>query len=160
MASKKTSPKLLNKKTVFKMIILIGVLVVGGFYVLTTYTKTTFKKKYVEDAKVNMQMQAQQVPSEFPKDFPVPKNTVLVSSWTNEDKGDLGVSVIWTTTQPYEDLVAFYTSELQKSGYKVLTEFKNKPSYTASFSKGNIAGYVGIAQANETTISVTVGFDK
>ncbi len=162
MASKKNSPKRFSRMATIIVAILLVVIIVGGFYFLSVFIKNNNREQYegefVNDAKINLE--AKQIPSEFPKDFPVFANSSLISAWTNEDKNNLGISVVWTSVEPFETLVNFYKTELEKNGYKILTEFNNKPSYTISFMKDKVSGYIGIAQADKTTISVTIGFDK
>lgn len=160
--SKKSVHKPLGPKSLLIVVILILALMTAGFYAISSYIKKTnpdvYNGEYVGEAKVDVS--ANKIPSQFPKDFPIPPSASLVSSWSNEDKNNLGVSVIWTSGEPYEAVVDFYKSQLEKNGYKILTEFNNKPSYAISFSKADMSGYVGIAQSDKTTISVTVGLTK
>ncbi|MEK7526247.1 MAG: hypothetical protein AAB546_02110, partial [Patescibacteria group bacterium] len=104
-SSKKSSSQVINFQTLV-VVLLIMVLIVTGFYFLSNYIKTTnqevFNGEYVSEA--NVDLLTTKLPAQFPSDFPIPPSSVLVSSWLNEDKENLGVSVIWISSETFESL--------------------------------------------------------
>jgi len=111
-----------------------------------------------EDGKVAFEAGGD-LPESFPKDFPVYTGAKLVSSFSAKgDEGD-GVSVVWETGDSFDKVTDFYKKKLQEDGWKVESTFEQKDSFTSSFKKGEVEGFIGvtIGEGGKVTISVTIG---
>ena len=98
------------------------------------------------------------MPQFFPSDFPVFDGATLKNNWTTKSNNVTGVSVIWETDQPPVKVFNFYFTQLSSLDYKVEVISQTKDSYTMSFEKPGLNGFVGITLAGgKTTISVTLG---
>lgn len=99
------------------------------------------------------------LPESFPKDFPVYTGAKLVNSYSVKGEEGDGVSVIWETGDSFAKVSDFYKKKLQEDGWKVESTFEQKDSFTSSFSKGEVGGFIGVTLGDEgkVTISVTIG---
>ena len=111
-----------------------------------------------EDGKVAFEAGGD-LPESFPKDFPVYSGAKLVNSFSASGEEGDGVSVIWETGDSFDKVTAFYKTKLTESGWKVESTFEQKDSFTSSFKKGEVGGFIGvtIGDGNKVTISVTIG---
>jgi len=98
------------------------------------------------------------LPQFFPGDFPVFDGAALKNNWTTKSANVTGISIIWETDQPPAKVFNFYFSQLSSLDYKVEVISQTQDSYTLSFEKPGLNGFVGITLAEgKTLISVTLG---
>lgn len=99
------------------------------------------------------------LPESFPKDFPVYSGAKLVNSFSASGEGGDGVSVVWETGDSFDKVTDFYKKKLQEDGWKVESTFEQKDSFTSSFKKGEVGGFMGVTlgEGGKATISVTIG---
>ena len=102
------------------------------------------------------------LPEEFPKEFPLFLKANLNECYVNQGEKIIGVSCAWETKQGVNEVYSFYSFELPKIGYEVSVVSKNNDSYTLSFQKDKLSGFLGIAKKTEedTAISITLGIMK
>ncbi|MGB4594191.1 MAG: hypothetical protein WBI63_10535 [Coriobacteriia bacterium] len=97
------------------------------------------------------------LPDGWPKDAPVYDGTIESSWETSNDKGT-SFSVALSTTDPVQDVVAWYTGELEGEGWKIVSTYKDDSSGMVSVEKGDITFYMAAGAGSDTTdISVMVG---
>lgn len=99
------------------------------------------------------------LPESFPKDFPVYPGARLVNSFSAEGEEGDGVSVVWESGDSFDKVSDFYRKKLQEDGWKVESTFEQKDSFTSSFKKGEVGGFIGVTIGDEgkVTVSVTIG---
>lgn len=99
------------------------------------------------------------LPDSFPKDFPVYPGAKLVNSFSAKGEEGDGVSVVWETGDSFDKVTDFYKKKLQEDGWKVESTFEQKDSFTSSFKKGEVGGFIGVTvgDGGKVTISVTIG---
>jgi len=98
------------------------------------------------------------LPEGFPKDFPIYPDAKVASSFTANNEGKEGVSVVWETGDSVGDVSGFYKTNLVASGWKVTATFEQGGSMTTTFEKEGWGGFVGVTAAEgKTTISATIG---
>ncbi|KKQ25460.1 MAG: hypothetical protein US62_C0027G0007 [Candidatus Woesebacteria bacterium GW2011_GWA1_37_8] len=98
------------------------------------------------------------LPQFFPSDFPVFDGATLKNNWTTKSTNVTGVSIIWETDQLPTKVFNFYFTQLISLDYKTEVISQTENSYTLSFEKPGLNGFVGITQAEgKTLISVTLG---
>jgi len=176
-----------TKKSFPKLVIVLAVLVLGGTLVYKfLYTKIrtrvagslasrSLSKNLPGD--VNIEDDGEKVsykgedfefsidsggelPEDFPKDFPVYKNSKLMSSWSSSDQEGSGTSVIWESEDSLEKVADFYKTELAKTGWTVTSTFSQSDETSVfSFEKGDLDGVLGIAKA-EDKINISVTFSQ
>lgn len=98
------------------------------------------------------------LPETFPKDFPVYPGAILKNSWSAKTDAAAGTSVIWESRDNPLAVFNFYKESLTSKGWKITASFNDQKSYTLSFEKGNVSGFLGISDNEVTTISATLGF--
>lgn len=102
--------------------------------------------------------EASNLPDIFPKDFPVYKRSEVSSSFIAKGDNTQGVSVIWETEDSQREVFAFYQRELESTGWQITSKFEKEDSFTISFNKEKMSGFIGIARVDErTVIAVTIG---
>ena len=98
-----------------------------------------------------------ELPDGFPADFPIYKNSTLMSKWSSTSEGEEGMSVIFETSDSLSKVSDYYESELEKTGWIVTSTFSQEDSSVYAFEKGDIEGIVGITKAEDkVSISVTI----
>ncbi len=99
------------------------------------------------------------LPESFPKDFPVYTGAKLVNSFSASGEEGDGISVVWETSDSFDKVTDFYKKKLPEDGWKVESTFEQKDSFTSSFKKGEVGGFIGVTIGDEgkVTISVTIG---
>ena len=113
---------------------------------------------FVEDGKPDTR--EQQLPDDFPQDFPIYEDAVLVNSWVEAGIETKGVSVIWETNSTVNEVSLFYNMELKNTDWEIVSSFDSEESLVITFRKNGIDGFVGVAAENDMTIiSVTMGID-
>ncbi|MFV1916926.1 MAG: hypothetical protein ACC618_00335 [Patescibacteria group bacterium] len=100
-----------------------------------------------------------EIPSNFPKDFPIYLEAKLDSVYTSKGEEIEAISVIWVTNASLNEVSEFYRSGLENSGWEVELVLEDDESTTYTFKRGEAFGFLGIGRNDEdtTTISVTVG---
>jgi hypothetical protein len=98
------------------------------------------------------------VPEGFPKDFPIYIDSRVEDSWTASGNSTKGISIIWETQDSVDEVYEFYKSNLSKTNWKIVEEYKKEDSEIITFEKDNASGFVGITKGESgTMISVTMG---
>lgn len=102
-----------------------------------------------------------QLPDNFPADFPVYKKAKMEGYWSADGESLEGISVIWRSDDEASSVITFYKSELLKNGWEMTTVFEDARSGTFTITKEGREGFVGITrEGEETIISVTVGLPQ
>jgi len=96
------------------------------------------------------------LPANFPPDFPIYQDSVLVASEVNKDELE-GMSAIWETSSTIEKVSAFYTSQLLIKGWKYEVVVQNKNITSLTFIRDNISGFMAIAPGENNKVVITVG---
>jgi len=101
------------------------------------------------------------LPANFPNDFPFYPKSSLKTSWTTQGELKEGISVLWESDDAPQKVAAFYKEKLPELGWSVNSSFESEGSYTISFKKETVDGFVGIVQGEGgiTQISVTLGIE-
>ncbi len=99
------------------------------------------------------------LPENFPKDFPIYPSSTLKTSWAAQGETKQGISVLWESEESAQVVTAFYKQELARLGFRINSSFESEGSFTISFEKEDVSGFIGIAQGDgaKTQISVTLG---
>jgi hypothetical protein len=101
------------------------------------------------------------VPSDFPKDVPLAKGTVVLGAALGDGKG----GKVWNVTIQLDsgETLASLTSDLTGAGFKdqgALTTTSTADGGTASFDNGTYSVLLVVAKAdNKVTANYTVGTD-
>jgi len=96
--------------------------------------------------------------SDLLEDFPVYSGATLESSYTTE--GDRKAkSFFWKTDDSIYEVSSFYKKELENGNWEITSNVENDNSFTYSFTKDEMFGFIGIGEGerNLTVISVTIG---
>lgn len=112
-----------------------------------------------DEGKVDQTRENEQnLPESFPEGFPVYTDAFIDSSWSTDSGNISGTSVVWVTDDRPSQIFDYYKRELALAGFSYDTVEADE-SYTLSFEKQEISGFVGITEGEEgrTVISVTVG---
>lgn len=99
------------------------------------------------------------IPAEFPEDFPIFPNSSLLSVWKTQEEGMTGISIVWEIdSEPFEAL-SFYKKELMTNGWKITSEnTEDEDSLLLAFEKERTSGFLGITTlAEKVVISLTLG---
>jgi len=100
------------------------------------------------------------LPSDFPKDFPVYKGANFQGSYTSTQEGITGTAVSWETGDGVSDVKSFYDKEFKDGPWKSTTTGSAGDSayWVATSSDGKKAAYVFVSTASgKTSIVATVG---
>lgn len=102
---------------------------------------------------------SQQLPADFPKDFPVYPGAGVDGSVSGmQDGADTGYFITFTTKDSFDKVIKYYTDELAKQGWKMTASFNTEKMQTMAVSKGTREGSLSISSAEEgTTILMTLG---
>lgn len=100
-----------------------------------------------------------QLPDDFPADFPIYPGSDILSSWSAEGNGTQGQAIVWQTADPEDKVSDYFKEKLESSGWKISSSFEAEGSRTITFEKGETTGFIGITAGEEgkTAIAVTVG---
>ena len=101
------------------------------------------------------------LPTNFPKDFPLYPDSSLKTSWTTQGELKEGISVLWESGDASQAVADYYKQKLPELGWSVNSSFDSEGSYTISFEKETIDGFIGITlgEGGLTQISVTLGIE-
>ncbi len=142
------------------VLVVVAIILAGLYFVGRTLSRSQGDKVTLtgEDGEVSLEAGGD-LPESFPKDFPVYSGAKLVSSFSASGEGGDGVSVVWETGDSFDKVTDFYKKKLQEDGWKVESTFEQKDSFTSSFKKGEVEGFIGITlgEGGKATISVTIG---
>jgi len=98
------------------------------------------------------------LPSDFPSDIPIFTGAFLKDYWVNDSNGIVGISVLWEIEGSVSEIVNFYKSEFKNFGWETEVILDDNISFTMSFSKEMVDGFIGITQEDKLTIiSLTIG---
>jgi hypothetical protein len=102
---------------------------------------------------------SQELPANFPKDFPVYTDAKVAGSVTGSGAEEAnGMFVTFTTTDQLDTVVAFYKNELQAKGWTTTSSINTNGMQTWAVEKDTTQGSVTISFADgTTTILVTLG---
>jgi hypothetical protein len=171
MKPKKKTETRFAKRTAKTIVLLTGVLFVGiaigvgaklAFDYLTKTDKTAEVKTPTQNKKEEGVVQdAEPLPENFPRDFPVYPESILNTSWTTQGELKEGISVLWESEDSPQEVADFYKGRLPELGWSIGSSFEKGGSYTLSFEKETYDGFVGITRGEEglTQISVTLGVE-
>ena len=94
---------------------------------------------------------------DLPDDFPIYEGAQVSESSVSEVNSGLGLSVILETSDLAVEVFDFYKQELNNSGWSIENVLEEGNSYTLSFNKNEITGFLGVTRAGDKTIiSVTM----
>jgi hypothetical protein len=107
---------------------------------------------------------SEDLPDEFPDDFPVYDGADLQGSYRGESEGVEGIVATWTTGDSVEDVASFYEEKLNGDNWTVQSKGSQGglgSYFFATNSDESKVAYVYIAgsEGEDTTILVTVGDD-
>ncbi|OGM11788.1 hypothetical protein A2Z22_04430 [Candidatus Woesebacteria bacterium RBG_16_34_12] len=101
------------------------------------------------------------LPESFPTDFPIYPQAEITDVW--QEKGDRvdAFSIIWRTKDNPIDVSRFFIEKLDTSSWEKQIILESNDSYTLSFQKEKIQGFMGITKEDEskTLISITMGIE-
>lgn len=146
--------------------ILVGAVALKTLYInSSSRSKETTVVSGVEDRQEDTEsvvLNAQEIglPENFPSDFPIYEDAVLTDSWSVEGSGSQGLSVVWGANGKPEKIYEFYKLNLKSRDWNTNTVSEYEGSYTLSFEKADLNGFMGITKdtgAGKTIISVTIG---
>lgn len=102
---------------------------------------------------------SQQLPVDFPKDFPVYPGAAVAGSVSGMKQGEgSGHLVTFTTKDSLEKVIKYYTDELTKQGWKTTASFNTEKMQTWAVSKGTQEGSLSVSSEEDTTtILATLG---
>lgn len=104
------------------------------------------------------------IPDSFPKDFPIYSGMKLVSSLTGEKnlKG-AGYWLTFSSTDSFDKINAYYTSELPKNGWKESASYAAGGTSTKTVTKGALSGTLSITREDntkETQVLIMLGTEN
>ena len=125
------------------------------------------EEKVVENAGRESEVQNmglrsfESLPAGFPKDFPVYQNATLTSGWEKGKDEGYVISVVWETDDLPQNTFYFFDDELKSFDWAITSSVNSKDSYTISFTKEKISGFLGITKGEKgkTLISVTLNIE-
>jgi hypothetical protein len=112
-------------------------------------------------AKVNLG--AQEIPQDFPKDFPIYPGSKPTGSLSGGNKKEQGFWMMLTTSDDYSKVEAYYTNALQKSGWSTEETIRIGNSVTWKVGKDAYEGSVMVSQEKadkETGILIILGLNN
>jgi hypothetical protein len=97
----------------------------------------------------------------FPSDFPLFPGAVLVDSSEIDSAQGKGFSIIWETDNPSPEVADYYRVQLAENGWLITSSFEEEESFTFTFEKEKVRGFLGLTVNNgKTVVSVTIGVNK
>ncbi len=115
------------------------------------------------------------IPLQFPKDLPIYPGATIVSSWSSEAKGSIGMSVVLESPDELSKVSSYYSQVLPEAGWEMEISDSSE-TYIASIKKTvsdeslkalwcidrslscHYTGFIGLTPKSETTaISITIG---
>ena len=156
------------------LILIIGLagllLVVGGVIYrlrLADYFTKLSDKEIVKEKEVAIEDKGEEVtieeseglPENFPADFPIYPDAQIENAFTSKGEEIEAQSVIWMVQDSFKKVSEFYSTNLEKRGWKIDSTFESEDSVTFSIAKGAVQGFVGIGKGEDefVVISVTIG---
>jgi hypothetical protein len=111
-----------------------------------------------ELAEDELDVEKKVLPDDFPNDIPIFTGALLKDYWVNDSNGIGGVFMLWEIEQSLSEVVNYYKSEFKNLGWETTVILDDNVSFTMSFSKETVDGYIGITQEDGLTIiSFTIG---
>lgn len=164
MAKDKESKKALLILVIISSALIFGLAFFAGYYykdrISNLFTSRNQMQEEPEVIKDSPEITSNsQLPDDFPTDFPIYSNAELKDSWTAEGNATKGVSVIWETQDTATAIYEFYKEKLAEKSWEIVSEYQEDGSYTITFKKEAITGFVGVTkgEGDKTLISVTMG---
>ena len=97
----------------------------------------------------------------FPSDFPLFPGAVLIDSSEIESAQGKGFSIIWETSNPFPEVADYYRAQLTEKGWLITSSFEKEESFTFTFEKEKVKGFLGVTANNgKTVVSATIGVNK
>ena len=160
-----------KSKIIITAFVAAVVILVGAFALKALYINSSSRSKETtvvsggqirqgDTESVVLNTQEIGLPENFPSDFPIYEEAVLTDSWSAEGSGSQGLSVVWGANDKPEKIYEFYKLKLKSGGWNTITVSESEGSYTLSFEKADLNGFMGITkdtEASKTIISVTIG---
>ena len=132
------------------------------FLILTPLVFLIFSgKEKTSDSVTGIQMgeeaylKSGSIPDKFPKDFPLPKDSIVDESSVKKENNVVGVSLILTSNLTLHQALDLFESDLIKNGWSYVPVSLQKESATFNFSKKGSQGFAGIV-ANENKVKIVI----
>jgi len=167
MAEEKMESKGYGKKPIWKLVLVylvVGLVVYGLIYYFVYakkggYDYNASPSSYATPTVETVNVEGAQLPDTFPKDFPIYPGAKIVSSVSTN-----GLLVTFTPPDGHglNNVVPFYKSELETSGWNITSSFDSDTIQTWAISKGTMEGSVSITtfEKDPMTIEVALGEKK
>ncbi len=109
-----------------------------------------------------MAVEEKRLPENFPADFPLYYQTELSDVWGQEGENLDAISIVWETKNSPKKVFDYYLTQLKFFGWESEIILESDISYTFSFGKKKVEGFVGITTSDldKTIISVTLGISR
>lgn len=109
-----------------------------------------------------MAVDVKSLPENFPKDFPLYYQAELADVWTQKGEELDAILAVWETNDSPKKVFDFYLGQLKLFGWESEIILESDGSYTFSFHKGDVEGFVDItfSDLSETIISATFGVGR
>lgn len=95
------------------------------------------------------------LPEHFPNDFPVAPGAKLVAAQSAKDKLE-GVSAVWEAKESVGEIISFYKTNFAKDNWNYEVSAQGTNFATLKISKEGTGGFMGITQAKENVVVITV----
>lgn len=101
-----------------------------------------------------------ELPKEFPADIPMPKDVVITASMTNNDSGNVTVSI--EVEQPFDDVVKLYQEYANAAGYQEMMMLEEEGHYMFSGKRDNelFVFTIGLDQEDNKTVTGALVYEK
>ena len=154
-----------DKRYVKAIFFISAILLVFGLLIYLKYKQIVSVKEDISEsveAEALQNILTEELPSEFPEDFPLYPGMQLENSFVSKGEEIDGVSVIWKLDAQSSGVYDYYKEKLVEKGFSVKTTNVGENSYTLAFEKDANSGFVGITEEGigGSIVTVTMGIKK
>lgn len=141
--------------------LVVGILAAAGI-VLYAGRMGIYFNKALQTSKSSGKLSvssSKSLPSTFPSDIPIYSGLKVEStvSTNNSKYGYDTLTVVFSSEDPYDQIISFYRTEFPKRGYKVVSSYNYSKINSLSVEKGNNKVYISASSyLSKTTITITV----
>ncbi|KKQ37507.1 MAG: hypothetical protein US53_C0017G0004 [Candidatus Woesebacteria bacterium GW2011_GWA1_37_7] len=142
-----------------------AILLILGLFIYLKYKQIVSVKEDISESVEAESLQnvlTEELPSEFPEDFPLYPGMQLENSFVSKGEEIDGVSVIWKLDAQSSGVYDYYKEKLVEKGFSVKTTNIGENSYTLAFEKDANSGFVGITEEEigGSIVTVTMGIKR
>ena len=154
-----------DKRYVKAIFFISAILLVFGLLIYLKYKQIVSVKEDISEsveAEALQNILTEELPSEFPEDFPLYPGMQLENSFVSKGEEIDGVSVVWKLDAQSSGVYDYYKEKLVEKGFSVKTTNVGENSYTLAFEKDANSGFVGITEEEigGSIVTVTMGIKK